>query len=70
MIGEIFSSPKRDVYDISGVADTFSPRWLLNRAYQGNGYMYEAATAYFDYLFREKHARRIYTYVEDTNIPS
>lgn len=70
VIGEIFSGPERDVNDISDVADTFSPCWMLNRAYQGKGYMYEAAKAYFDYLFREKHARRIYTYVEDTNIPS
>ncbi len=70
VIGEIFSGPERDVNDISGVADTYSPCWMLNPAYQGKGYMYEAAKAYFDYLFREKHARRIYTYVEDTNIPS
>ncbi len=70
VIGEIFSGPERDVNDISGVADTYSPCWMLNPAYQGKGYMYEAAKAYFDYLFREKPARRIYTYVEDTNIPS
>jgi RimJ/RimL family protein N-acetyltransferase len=31
---------------------------------------YEAAHAYFDYLFREKDARRIYAYTEDYNLPS
>ena len=70
VIGEIFSGPECDANDILGMADTYSPCWMLNRAYQGKGYMYEAAKAYFNYLFREKNARRIYTYVEDSNIPS
>ena len=48
--------------------DTFSPCWMLNRAYHGKGYAYEAVHAFFDYLFREKDARRIYTYTEDYNI--
>ena len=34
------------------------------------GYAYEAAKAYFDYLFMEKGARRIYAYTEDYNLPS
>jgi RimJ/RimL family protein N-acetyltransferase len=42
---------------------------MLNEAYHGKGYGYEAAYAFFDYLFREKGARRIYTYTEDYNIP-
>ncbi len=50
--------------------DTFSPCWMLNKAYQGKGYAYEAAHAFFDYLFNEKGARRIYAYTEDYNIPS
>ncbi len=50
--------------------DTFSPCWMLNKAYQGKGYAYEAAYAFFDYLFREKGARRIYAYTEDYNTPS
>ena len=29
-----------------------------------------SAHAFFDYLFREKGARRIYAYTEDYNIPS
>ena len=34
------------------------------------GYAYEAAQAFFDYLFQEKGARRIYAYTEDYNLPS
>ena len=45
--------------------DTFSPCWMLNEDYQGKGYAYEAAHVFFDYLFREKGARRIYAYTED-----
>lgn len=51
-------------------ADTFSPAWMLNGAYQGKGYAYEAARAFFDYFFSEKGARRIYAYTEDYNLPS
>ena len=50
--------------------DTFSPCWMLNLNYTGKGYAYEAAKAYFDYLFKEKGARRIYAYTEDYNLPS
>ena len=51
-------------------ADTVSPCWMLNREYHGKGYGYEAAKAFFDYLFREKGIRRIYAYTEDDNLPS
>ena len=50
--------------------DTFSPCWMLNKDYHGKGYAYEAACAFFDYLFHEKGARRIYAYTEDYNLPS
>ena len=40
---------------------------MLNSDYQGRGYMYEAAKAYFNFLFYEKQARRIYLYTEDDN---
>ena len=50
--------------------DTFSPCWMLNKDYHGKGYAYEAAHAFFDYLFREKGARRIYAYTEDYNFSS
>ena len=48
--------------------DTLSPCWMLHPDYQGKGYMYEAAYAYYDWLFKEKGIRRIYTYTEDYNI--
>ena len=41
---------------------------MLNRAYQGKGYALEAARAFFDYLFTEKGARRLYAYTEDYNL--
>ena len=50
--------------------DTFSPSWMLNAAYQGRGYAYEAACAFFDYLFARKGVRRIYAYTEDYNLRS
>ena len=32
--------------------------------------MYEATSLFFDYLFNDKHARRIYAYTEEDNIAS
>ena len=43
---------------------------MLNSDYHSKGYAYEAARAFFDYLFNEKAARRIYAYTEDYNLPS
>ena len=37
---------------------------------QGQGYAFEAAHAFFDYLFSQKGARRIYAYTEDYNLSS
>jgi RimJ/RimL family protein N-acetyltransferase/predicted nucleotidyltransferase len=62
VIGEINAMPETQ--------DTFSPCWMLNKEYHGMGYAYEAAYAFFDYLFLEKGARRIYAYTEDYNISS
>ena len=75
VIGEIDAAPEHtepidgshDGPEFPG--DTFSPCWMLNKAYHGKGYAYEATHAFFDYLFREKGARRIYAYTEDYNIP-
>jgi len=50
--------------------DTFSPYWMLNKNYHRKGYAYEAVHAFFDYLFKQKGARRIYAYTEDNNIAS
>ncbi len=69
VIGELFGHPEgTDPED--EVMDTFSPCWMLNKAYQGIGYAFEAARAYFDYLFNQKGIRRIYAYTEDDNISS
>ena len=71
VIGEIEAHPESPSPDIENTAlDTFSPCWMLNRKYHGHGYAYEAARAFFDYLFREKGARRIYAYTEDYNLSS
>lgn len=73
VIGEIDAYPEHaEAHERDGglPMDTFSPCWMLNKAYHGKGYAYEAAFAFFDYLFREKGARRIYAYTEDYNIPS
>ncbi|MGN0683521.1 MAG: GNAT family N-acetyltransferase [Oscillospiraceae bacterium] len=71
VIGEICAYPERgEPHDTTSPLDTFSPFWMLNSAYQGKGYAYEAAYVFFDYLFREKGARRIYAYTEDYNLSS
>ena len=71
VIGEIFAHPESNDPDVEdSVLDTFSPCWMLNGNYQGKGYAYEAAHAYFDYLFTTKGARRIYAYTEDYNVSS
>lgn len=71
VIGEIEAHPESSAPDQTNtVFDTFSPCWMLNRNYQGKGYAYEAAHAFFDYLFQQKGARRIYAYTEDYNLSS
>ena len=71
VIGEIDAYPERgEPHDTTSPLDTFSPYWMLNHVYQGKGYAYEAAHAFFDYLFRQKGARHIYAYTEDYNLSS
>ena len=71
VIGEIDAYPEATAPDeADAVKDTFSPCWMLNREYHGKGYAFEAARAFFDYLFCEKSARRIYAYTEDYNLSS
>ena len=72
VIGEIEAHPESSQPDAveNFVKDTFSPCWMLNTAYQGKGYAFEAAHAFFNYLFYQKGARRIYAYTEDYNLPS
>ncbi len=71
VIGEIDAYPEHgEPHDTSSPLDTFSPCWMLGEPYHGKGYAYEAAHAFFDYLFHEKGARRIYAYTEDHNLSS
>lgn len=71
VIGEISGIPETPAPDVeNAVMDTFSPCWMLNKNYHGKGYAYEAAHAFFDYLFLQKGARRIYAYTEDHNAAS
>ena len=71
VIGEIDAMPESPVPDEkNAVLDTFSPCWMLNKDYHGKGYAYEAAKTFFDYLFEQKCARRIYAYTEDDNLHS
>lgn len=71
VIGEIDAMPETAAPDEKdSVLDTFSPCWMLNPDYHGKGYAYEAAYAFFDYLFGQKGARRIYAYTEDYNLAS
>ena len=71
VIGEIWAYPETPAPDEKDAeTDTFSPCWMLHTDYHGKGYAFEAARAFFDYLFREKGARRIYAYTEDDNFAS
>ena len=70
VIGEIDAHPESSQPDQAEnyIKDTFSLCWMLNKDYHGKGYSYEAAKAFFDYLFSQKGARRIYAYTEDYNL--
>ena len=72
VVGEIDAHPESSQPDMAEnyVKDTFSPCWMLHPDYHGKGYAYEAAKSFFDYLFYQKGARRIYAYTEDYNLPS
>ena len=72
VIGEIEAHPESSQPDKAEnfVEDVFSPCWMLNTNYQSKGYAFEATHAFFDYLFHEKGARRIYAFTEDYNLSS
>ena len=71
VIGEIDAMPENPAPDEKdAVLDTFSPCWMLNTNYHGKGYAYEAAKAFFDFLFEQKGARRLYAFTEDYNTAS
>ena len=68
VIGEIDAMPETPApNEENAVLDTFSPCWMLNKEYHKKGYAYEAAYAYFNYLFNQKNARRLYAFTEDYN---
>ena len=71
VIGEIDAMPETPAPDEkNAVLDTFSPCWMLHPDYHRKGYAFEAAKAFFDYLFYRKGARRIYAFTEDYNLSS
>lgn len=59
-----------NLFAVKEEPDTFSVGWNFNGRYEGKGYASESAKAYLDFLFNEKDARRIYFYVEETNLRS
>ena len=71
VIGEIDAMPETSAPDKKrAVLDTFSPCWMLHPDCHNKGYAFEAAKAFFDYLFYRKGARRIYAFTEDYNLSS
>ncbi len=50
--------------------DTVSVGWHFNPVHARSGYAFEAARALFDGLFGRHGVRRIYAYVEDSNVRS
>ncbi len=63
LIGDLFAIPEDD-------SDTFSVGWNFNARFGGAGLATEAAQALFGYLFTAKDARRLFAYVEETNVVS
>lgn len=65
VIGDLFGGAGADEED-----ETASVGWNLNPHFSGKGYAFEAASAFFDDLFRTQGFRRLYAYVEDHNTTS
>lgn len=61
LIGDLFADPEDD---------TFSVGWNFNPGFGRQGHAREAAAALLAHLFEQRAARRLYAYVEDTNMPS
>lgn len=62
LIGELFWFPDEP--------DTFNVGWNFLQEFQGQGYATEAVRAFFNELFINQRARRIFAYVEEDNIRS
>ena len=50
VIGEINADPESVSPDDS-IKDTYSPCWMLNKDYHGNGYAYEAVYSFFNIAY-------------------
>ena len=61
LIGDLFAEAEED---------TFAVGWNFNPQFSGQGFAQEAAQALFAHLFTTGKARRLYAYVEDTNLAS
>ncbi|CAO3378324.1 GNAT family N-acetyltransferase [Azospirillum argentinense] len=59
-----------DLFQMAEPPDTHSVGWNFNVEFAGAGYAAEAARAFFDHLFTVRRARRLYAYVEETNVTS
>lgn len=71
VIGEVEAhGEKTNPEEQDSPADTFGMCWMLNDRYRSKGYAFEAVSAFFDYLFCQMGARRIYAFTEDYNLPS
>ena len=58
------------VFGVKEEPDTFSPCWNFLQEYGGKGYAFEAAKAYFAYLFETMGIRRLYAYTDEENLRS
>lgn len=67
-IGDLFCIPEES--DPGELPDTYGVGWNFNAEFASAGYATEAARALFEHLFAVMHARRLYAYVEEDNIPS
>lgn len=65
LIGHLFAENREEPDP-----NTWCVGWHFNARYEGQGFATESASALFDYLFSVKGARRLYAYVEDTNLAS
>ncbi|QCO16702.1 N-acetyltransferase (plasmid) [Azospirillum brasilense] len=59
-----------DLFQVPEPPDTYAVGWNFNADFAGAGYAVEAARALFGHLFTVKQARRLYAYVEETNVAS
>ena len=72
VIGEIDAYPETGEphADEDAPKDTFSPCWMLNRAYQGKGYAYEACSAILSYARDEMEVEEVLLKTDADNAAS